>query len=75
VASVSAANKTSEVRFVPAYITCPYCQHPTVLPTELRGKLYRCRQCSDIFIVKCDPSALRKPKPAHASAPGARKPL
>lgn len=40
-----------ETSHVPAYVTCPHCRHPKVVPDTLRGKFYRCRQCRGFYLV------------------------
>ncbi|MFQ5410928.1 MAG: hypothetical protein ACE5EC_01470 [Phycisphaerae bacterium] len=41
---------------MPAYIVCPHCEHPAVIPAVVLGRRYRCRQCHRSYILRRESS-------------------
>lgn len=37
---------------VAAYILCPHCEHPTVIPAAVLGRRYCCRQCHRLYVLR-----------------------
>jgi uncharacterized paraquat-inducible protein A len=52
---------------MPIYVTCPHCDHPTVVPPHRHKSAGLCRQCGNGYLVsEHEPRAMALPARSYA---------
>lgn len=48
------------------YVQCPHCEFPAIISPAVPGRIHRCRQCNDYFVLRLYPQTEQQPPSASS---------